>query len=447
MRSSTKKKVNVGLSALAAASLGTWLSGRASAAADFSIQWVNNGLNVGGDDVWVLEATNTNPSVIGSGFAAADVTVSTPGSGTAGAIFMNIQSSKSVSHGVTSTTTNVNTTGATATTGSQPAFGNVYGSFVGWDTTYDGSYNPIAPTATDSTPADLDWPGESPSSFSPIISSTGVASIYVNSQTYPNNTSLVSGMSTHVSGTAAVVSSTSSASPVDPAFTSGTVHSLEVVSTSSVPNATYPYPIANVVVPTGTPITALVQIGGNASGAPADVYTVTTPGTTPPPSSVAISLTSTPVYSVAATVTVTGSQAVGYTPALATIPSAEAQTGSLVVNGFLPGDQEIYALDVLAHGAQATGATLAAIIAELQGVATGATVSAITDPRIQGLFPNADVEVTGTTGGVLNYDLSEDTTNSPTVASIGVVPEPTGVGLLIVGGLGLLARRRRSMQA
>jgi len=436
MRSSTKRKIQLAIPAIAAAGFASLITG--SAHGSFLVSFTNGLLpaaTVGGDDIYVLQEQNLNTvgtQVTGTGMAAVDVTIDTPGSFSSTTGAMIIQSNADIDGDGLN---DYNVLGAVDQNGvaTQPSFGTAVSTFIGYNTT--------------STTIKHVTAGLAP------LANSDLLAVYVNSQTYTHNTGLVSGSAQSLSGNPAVFETNEDGSgnpnTLDPAFIAGTIHSLEITYDTAINSDSANHDIANIVVPHGTPVSAVVQIGSTLSGTNSEVYTVMAGVTVTTSPSLTLSLTSTPQFPVAATVSVSGSQAQGYTPAFTTIPTAEAVTGSLVVNGFLPGDQEIYALDVLANGTQASGAALAAIIAELQAVASpaGTLVQAITDPRIQGLFPNANVEVVGTDPMDLNYDLSEDLVNNPSIASIGVVPEPTGVGLLIVGGLGLLARRRRSMQA
>jgi hypothetical protein len=434
MRSSTKKNMKLGLPVLAAAGMASLVSG--AAYGSFLVSFTTSGspaATIGGNDIWVLQQVNqgtTGAANTGTDMAALDVIINTPGSfsSTSGALKINLQDDID---GDGFNDANV-VGGLDQNTNTTPTFGSALGTFI--------TYNTLGSGATKSS-GDVQ-----------PVSVSGLGKVYVNDQTVSYHTALVNNVPVPIQGNIATYETDEDGSgnlnPLDPAFVNGTVHSLEVIYSTSIANDTTAHKIANIVVPHGTPITAIVAIAGSLSQSPTEIYTLTT-ASAPPPPTLTASLTTTPAFTVAATLTVTGSQAAGYTPASASIPSAQASQGTVVVNGFQTGDEEIYALDVFANGVQATGAALQAIISELNGVASpaGTTVTAITDPRIAALFPNANVQVTGIDPADFNYSFSGDTTNNPTLISVGVVPEPTGVGMLVLGGMGLLARRRRATQA
>jgi hypothetical protein len=267
---------------------------------------------------------------------------------------------------------------------------------------------------------------------------------------------------------AAKISGNLTATGLDPAFKNGTtvnqsainngsVTALEVVENGNAGNGAveadqFAVPFANVVVPKGTTGTISGLLGGDVGlNAPFSVSfgtTVTSVQTT-------LSLTSAAPSSsneIGTGITMSGHNG-SYVPQSVSVSGAAQTKGYLEVSGFTATDPEIYALTAT-PGTANGGETLAALIAELNtDVAladAGATAVAIT-PTIAHLFPTADIEVDipggdGSNPAFLAYDLTEDTTG-PSITAIGVVPEPTSIGFLVLGGIGLLARRRRAMQA
>jgi hypothetical protein len=135
----------------------------------------------------------------------------------------------------------------------------------------------------------------------------------------------------------------------------------------------------------------------------------------------------------------------------------------LTVNGFNPaGDEEIYVLEALTNGAQPTSAQLLQLTADLQAIALPAnaivTPFATLPATIQGLFhnpydlavifPSGNSTSTATTPDVLAYDFSGYTSvPNVTITGIGVVPEPGSVAVLLLGGIGLMGRRRNRSSA
>jgi|GEM_PF-6001936 len=262
---------------IVAAGLETWIGGHAALAADYTLTWVNAHARIAAQDVWVLELQNTSgpDTLIGNGFGALDVNLSTPGMGKKGALFidttMDIDGDAMPDANVTDDPGLLG--GLYPGLAPQPAVSESTGTFIGWDPISNASIDPI--TRHVKTPA------------SPATNGSGQAQIYVNSQTYVNHTALIHGSPDYIAnipGAPAVYTTTESTDgtntppgSIDPAFTMGTVHSLELLSDRIEQNITVAMPIANVVVPTGTPITAIIQVGGTYSGAPAESYTLTTP--------------------------------------------------------------------------------------------------------------------------------------------------------------------------
>jgi len=206
-------------------------------------------------------------------------------------------------------------------------------------------------------------------------------------------------------------------------------------------------PFANIVVPKGTSGTVQGELGGDQPG---DVPFDLSFGSAPPPS-VTLSLTgSAPSGSnQIGAITISGHNG-SYVPISVSVSGAAQSNGYLSVSGFTSGDEEIYALTAT----PGSGETLAALIAELNTAAStadaGAQAVAIT-PTIAHLFPTADIEVDipgadGSNPAVLAYNLTGDSTG-PSITAIGVVPEPTSIGFLVLSSVGLMIRRRRAMQA
>jgi hypothetical protein len=167
----------------------------------------------------------------------------------------------------------------------------------------------------------------------------------------------------------------------------------------------------------------------------------------------------------AAPITLTGSNG-GYQPVEIAVASGAQTTGELTVTNFNPAsDQEIYVLEANSNGTPLTSAQLTQIITDLQGaLALGgpadgsvglysslpASIQALFHGtyNLELTFPTGNSPVLATNPDVLAYDFSGYTTiPNVTFSAIGVVPEPTGVGVLVLGGIGLMARRRRMARA
>lgn len=160
----------------------------------------------------------------------------------------------------------------------------------------------------------------------------------------------------------------------------------------------------------------------------------------------------TPTYgSSSGTLTVTGNHG-QYT--LAQITGLSDVTNYVEATGWNPStDEEIYALDVLVNGQQATGAQLTTLINAIDGdgkATASAGVVASTTPDVGGFPSNYNLFLTYAAGvsnpDFLGVDLSSSNDSNLagyTFSAVATVPEPMSLGLLAAGGVGLLARRNR----
>jgi len=128
--------------------------------------------------------------------------------------------------------------------------------------------------------------------------------------------------------------------------------------------------------------------------------------------------------------------------------------GTTEAVGFNPAtDEEVWALDVLVNGSQASPTQLATLVAAINAgdanVGASAGVVATTtspSPNPFGSGYNLYLDPQGFSPSFLGLDLTS--ANDPllsgyTFSAIAVVPEPMTLGLLALGGVGLMARRHR----
>jgi hypothetical protein len=408
MRYVSKKKMRMILPALAAAGFSAWM-GVPSAHGDFIVTLsqptLGTGANLGLEDFVVSAMNNNGPLGTGSTIEAADITVTTAGVGKVGAIFVDLNADID-NDGFN----DADITGAQdAANGTpQPAFGSFTGSFIG-----------IGGTVT----------------------KKGVTSV---SPTVNLNIFVAAG------NPAPYESSQDSAGTIDPNYTNGTVHSLEVASavTTSPPLATtLSIPFANIVVPVGTSGTVTGSIGGDQGSV--EAFSISFGASiAPPPPGVRAQLAGTALSGttpVAASPITIGAGHGSYQPVTV---SATGGASSLTVNGFTPGDTEIYGLDV-----STTSVSLTQVIADLNtALLASGGVAGLPAGSAAGILTGAgdNVEITFAGGApatgpsVFSYDLTPD---SATVSSITVVPEPTGLGALVLGAVGLISRRKRRQMA
>jgi hypothetical protein len=241
---------------------------------------------------------------------------------------------------------------------------------------------------------------------------------------------------------------------VDPAFLNGSVTAMRIVGAFA--SATFKgpaanltaIPFANIVVPTGTTGTVKVSLAGDQGAS--QTFTINLGGTI-------TTVAPTPVIQLSGTAAA-GSTSLGSITILGHNGSYASQTipvtgpastaGALTVNGFTAGDTEIY-------GLAASSSNLASLLSELNAALgsadAGASVVAVSSlsPSLQSvlsgdtlaaIIPGADAA----TPNIFSYNLTNGPSGS-SISSITVVPEPTGIGALVLGGLGLLSRRKRRM--
>jgi len=245
---------------------------------------------------------------------------------------------------------------------------------------------------------------------------------------------------------------------IDPAFLNGTVSSLRVVgaytsATNKGQNASVTsIPFANIVLPTGTTGTLAATVFGALAGdqGSAQPFSVTlnfgSATTTTPPAGPFMKLGTTATDTLAAatnlgSISLSGSHG-SYAAQTVAVTGAGQTAGFLTVSGFTPGDTQVYGLAV-------TDANLTSLIAQLNAalgsVDPGAIVEATPANLASVLAGDNVVAIIPTTSAFSPNIFSYDLTNSDpgTITSITVVPEPTGIGALVLGGLGLLSRRKR----
>ena len=157
----------------------------------------------------------------------------------------------------------------------------------------------------------------------------------------------------------------------------------------------------------------------------------------------------------ALTVTSTGTG--HYTPASVTNIQNGSGTGvtldSVEATGFVSGDEEVYAVDVLVNGTQATSGQLATLIAAIggTGVPASSAVTATTQSPVPNPFGsqyNLFLDPHDIGGGTDWLGLDLQGSNDAALAgysfsAVAVVPEPMTLGLLALGGVGLMTRRHR----
>jgi hypothetical protein len=414
MRNVTKRKLQIAVPALVAATAGTFM-GMSSAKGDFVVTSVAAQVS-GGFTTYVVEAQITGSATVnnGSTLLAVDATVTTPGSGTTGALhFDNVATATS--------TANFNVDGKEAA-GAAKKFGEAAGgTFIG-------------------------------------VASGPLALPFVNNSTSPTNVATTQEIYDNGSFPA-TINPSGQTSSVEANLVAGTVHGFELVANLTAGHGTAAtasaIPFMNIVVPTGTQnITVSGLIGGDSGGKDAFASFIINPSISGPSPTISLSTTAPSGSNLIGTVNLVGSNG-KYIPQTVAVTGAAKTKGELVVNGFNPNnDQEIYGLDV----SNSTSETLTQIAADLSAGQTptgsGDTVTLVSSlpaGNLQNLLEANGDNLVATFGSGSNpagtpnffsYDLSSYTSGSVSISSITVVPEPTGLGALVLGGIGLLSRRK-----
>jgi hypothetical protein len=399
MRNETRRGAIGGI--LAAASIGA-LFGGTSARGDFIVT-LSGPTTIGGDDVYVLAAKNDGTLSSGNQLQATDTTIDS-----ASPLVIDLAADVD---GDGTPDADIAGQADYFAANPQPSFGTAIGTFIG-----------IA------------------SSGNPLNVNSRVASSSLNAD-FVNANAGVAG--------APQADYLSSKGTVDPNFTGGTVTALEIASsftsggTLATNNAVH---FANIVVPTGTAFTVHGSLGGN-TGNPFSFVATSANGALP-----AVGLLGTVgTLAGSANIRVTnGNNMGGFNPQSVTIPAANQTTGFIAVKGFEAGENEVYALTVT--GENSVSQLISDVNTAVGIEDPGATAIAPT-ADILARFPTADVEVVvpspaGLTLGQtvdFSWDFDSYTSNNdpPAIAAIGVIPEPTSIALLGLGGATLLARRRR----
>lgn len=396
---------------------------------------------------YVLEATNNGQNGSGSTLLGYEIDMQTPGTGTTGAIYIDTNVdingdgyNDADINGAADTLDNLPSGNGPSAT---PQFGTAVGTITGiaGAAGNTSSASKFVTTATDTFSVGPFLGANA--SQTPPAGSTNPPSATVLSSSDPNTGAQIAPF-------------------VDPSFINETVHNMEtgeLFTGAGAPTASgAPVQFANILVPVGTPLEVFGTLY-NENSASTGSQTNFAFGVPVTSSTVAagpsLSLGSA-IGSVVATLSVTGAGSGNYNPVVATV--ANATSGSVVIDPFSPStDIEIFALDI-----PATSADLILIAQQLQQSLDqqfpGATVT-LSDPSPGGAFKAdpffdvfVDIQTPGSFGNDnFNFNLTGFTgltgSQAPVLAAIGVVPEPTGLGVLALGALGLMGRRRRLAKA
>jgi len=151
------------------------------------------------------------------------------------------------------------------------------------------------------------------------------------------------------------------------------------------------------------------------------------------------------------TLTVTNTGVGGYLPGYINGLTSGTNAGWTATGGFSAADLEIYLLNLQVGGGAPTSAEESQLASDINADNTGVVASLVTNPNLTNLGGIAwSIELNfaspANPNGDLGFNFAGETNlgGAVTVTDIAAIPEPATAGLLMVGGLGLLARRRRS---
>lgn len=217
-------------------------------------------------------------------------------------------------------------------------------------------------------------------------------------------------------------------------------------------SAADPDPFYQVVVKAGTTFTLHGSlVANNATELFSTVIGPVTINNTP---SITLTLTNnTPGSTLGATLHVTGGNG-HYLLVNSAVASGAQASGYADVTGFNPAtDVEVYGLQVDVNGSPATGSVLATLVADINASLNDANQNATALPPgpasgpgqsaaalLQGLGDNVEVVASDVHDDIFPSWVG---LNGATVTQISVVPEPTGIAAMVLGGSALLARKRR----
>jgi hypothetical protein len=232
---------------------------------------------------------------------------------------------------------------------------------------------------------------------------------------------------------------------LDPNFTNRTVSSLEVLTLFLGNGGTLasnaPVPFANIVIPTGVPISFQGVLGGNSGHATAFVGNSSS-GILP-----TVGLLVNGPEDIVGSINVANGQ-----PAAPVSIGSSAQTaGEVVLTGLTTGQDAVYALTITGES------SLPQLIASMNtavGIADPGGFAQAPAPALSALFPGTTVEVVIPTPNFyysFSWDFSSYITNgSPILTQFAAVadppnliPEPSGLRLAGFASAMLFARRRR----
>jgi len=444
MRYASKRKSKYVLPALAAAGLGALL-GVPAAHGDFVVTLTTivgpvdyagdvagSGPQGAGLTEYVLSALNNGTNGTGTNLLAADVTINTNAP-----MVIDTTSDDDADHKVDA---NISGAAGFATAGTkvgkstiffptvQPTFGQ-YNAVIDPNNGFDSTFVGVA--VPDANPANMDNNAYANSSW-------GITSVQLGANIGTSNNN--------------VYLSSQGQGGVDPAFLNGSVTSMRVVGAFASASFKGPaanqsaVPFANVVIPSSAKGSVTFSLAGDLGG-PSTPFTIQLGAVVTPNPAMQLAGTALAGTTPIGSITIQGGHG-SYVAQTVAVTGAATTAGALTVAGFTPGDEQIYGL------ATTSTESLASLISQLNAAVgsadAGATAVAVSSlsSSLQGVLAGDNIAVlipngVGGPNNVFSYVLGGTTAGDAAVHSITVVPEPTGIGALVLGGIGLLSRRKR----